>query len=149
MLALTRGERERFTCGAYSLDRNMLKAHFDEENGIAVTVARGLASVEVFDAYVPDLMTLMARSRARHGRSLHLVDATDNPVQAQSAFAHMASVAEGTARPGDLCAVVFRSALARMQLARIGAEVARQVFDDVDEAQSWLLAQSAALAEAA
>jgi hypothetical protein len=121
----------------------MLTVTYDETTGIVCTVANGLASVEQFDTYVPSVRALMARSRSRHGRSLHLVDAGTNPVQAKGTFEHMANATNEAIRESDRCGVIMHSALARMQIARMPAGVGRRFFGNRADAIAWLLAEAA------
>ncbi|MCE7797666.1 STAS/SEC14 domain-containing protein [Sphingobium sufflavum] len=121
----------------------MISVSYDEPSGIVCTVANGLASVEDFNAYAPRCVDFLARSRARHGRSLHLVDAQDNPIQTRDAFDHMADASRGLIGEDDRCAVVLHSALARMQIDRMPDSFTRKFFNDRASAQAWLLLQVA------
>jgi hypothetical protein len=119
----------------------MLTATYDENDGIVYTTARGLASINEFHAYLPTVTTLMQRSRARHGRSLHLVDATDNPVQAKDTFCAMSETTSQSVRAEDLCAVILQSALARMQINRMPNSEGRRFFSNPRDGRAWLLRQ--------
>jgi hypothetical protein len=124
----------------------MLTATYDEDLGIVCTTADGLATAREFDTYLPITTELLGRSRARHGRSLHLVDAAANPVQARDTFDHMAISSARHVREDDRCAVVLHSALARMQIGRMTGSFTRQFFTDRAAAIGWLLAEAGAAA---
>lgn len=115
-------------------------AYYDEVTGIVHTVANGIATIKEFEAYVPHVTELLARSQARHGCALHLVDASNNPVQEKGAFAHMSDATEAQVKLIVRCAVVLNSALARMQIRRMPKSAGREFFNSVDEAAAWLLA---------
>ena len=117
----------------------MPTAHYDEATGIVHTIADGLATIEEFKAYVPHVTELLARSQARHGCALHLVDASNNPVQEKNTFAHMSDATEAQEKLIVKCAVVLNSALARMQIRRMPQSAGREFFDSIDEAADWLL----------
>jgi hypothetical protein len=119
----------------------MLSASFDEALGIVVTVADGLASVEEFDAYLANFGPLVKKSRARHGRCLHLVDAENNPIQTRDVFEHMAQTSRrlNAMRDGDRSAIILQSALAKMQIDRYGHARQKQFFTDRQSAINWLL----------
>ncbi|MFT3965907.1 MAG: hypothetical protein QM690_08505 [Sphingobium sp.] len=127
----------------------MISIRYDEEDGIVRTVASGLASVEEFNAYMPKALELMERSRARHGRALHLIDAADNPVQTRDTFDHIVRASEGATREGDRFAVVLHSALARLQINRMADAHLHRFFADSDSARGWLLDGAGTAAEAA
>ncbi len=116
----------------------MLTVTFDETTGIVCTSAEGLASIEEFDSYLVNYESLMAKCRRRHGQALHLVDAGNNPVQARDSFSHMAKASEIQGGSDLRCAVIMRSALARMQLQRLHSGE-RRYFEDRDAAVAWLL----------
>lgn len=120
----------------------MLTAVFDEDTGIVCTVAEGLASVEEFDSYVPAVTNFLAKSRARHGRSLHLVDAAQSPVQSKDLFEHVTRKSEQAVRVDDRCAVVLESTLARMQIDRMPQSFSRRFFTDRPSATAWLLEEA-------
>ncbi|HEX7853458.1 MAG TPA: STAS/SEC14 domain-containing protein [Sphingobium sp.] len=122
----------------------MISVSYEEESGIVCTIASGLASVEEFEAYMPRAVELMQRSRARHGRSLHLVDAADNPVQARDTFDHITEVSSPAMEDEDRCAVIVHSTLARMQINRMGDSFVRRFFADREEARTWLLDEAQA-----
>lgn len=123
----------------------MLSASFDADNGIVVTVADGLASVEEFDAYLAEFGPLVQKSRARHGRCLHLVDAEKNPIQSRDVFDYMAETSKrlNAMRDGDRSAIILQSALAKMQIDRYGHARQKQFFSDRQSAINWLLEEVA------
>jgi hypothetical protein len=125
----------------------MLTVVYDEKNGIVITTACGLASIVQFRVYLPAVTALLRRSRARHGRSLHLVDATDNPVQAKDTFDFMSDATERNGRDDDCCAVVLQSTLARLQINRMPNGLGKRFFSNRDDARDWLLAQVGDLEE--
>ncbi|WP_304560413.1 hypothetical protein [Sphingomonas immobilis] len=117
----------------------MPTAYYDDSTGIVHTVASRLATIKEFDAYMPQVTELLARSQARHGCALHLVEASDNPIQEKSAFAHMSDATKAQAHLSVRCAVVLSSALARMQIRRMPQSAEREFFGSVAEATTWLL----------
>jgi hypothetical protein len=121
-------------------DEHVPTAYYDEATGIVHTTANRLATIEEFEAYMPQVTELLERSQARHGCALHLVDASDNPVQEKNAFAHMSDATEAHVKLIVRCAVVLNSALARMQIRRMPKSAGREFFHSVDEAAAWLLA---------
>ncbi|MET0240157.1 MAG: hypothetical protein ABW184_09700 [Sphingobium sp.] len=117
----------------------MLTISYDEDNGIVCTVADRIVSPADFDRHLPQYRELLGRSRARHGRSLHLVDATFSPVQTRDTFRHISQLSSGTILPDDRCALIVKSTLHRLQMSRLPHGETRRFFTDRDAAMEWLL----------
>ncbi|MCE7798188.1 hypothetical protein LWE61_16735 [Sphingobium sufflavum] len=117
----------------------MLTLHYDERTGIIRRTAQGLASPAEFDAHLRNLEPMLARSRARHGKALHLIDAGASPVQVKESFDHMAGKIQDTVAQQDCSAIVMQSALARMQAKRLTGH--QHFCSTTEEAERWLLDQ--------
>jgi hypothetical protein len=117
----------------------MLTASYDAATGIVTTIAKGLSTAAEFDAYLPVLCDYMRRSAAKHGKWLHIVDATENPVQTKDTQAHVTSEWNNKARDDGYVAYVVNSVLAKMQIDRMRENVKQAFFTDKAAAKEWLL----------
>jgi len=59
----------------------MLVATYDEELGMIRSVDTGFLTEQEIESHLATMESLAKQARARTGRVLHLVDATDAPVQ--------------------------------------------------------------------
>ncbi len=66
----------------------MLTAIFDDKLGIVRSVSVGLTQQDEIEAYIREMGVLMQHARARHGRVLHLVDASFPPKRRQDRDVH-------------------------------------------------------------
>jgi hypothetical protein len=119
----------------------MLSIEFDEKLGIMRIVSAGFSSDEEVEAMIRESGPLMILARARRGHVLHLVDASDTPVQSQAAMARFNAATAEAYRPGDRTAIVLQSALASMQSKRIAPEDSMGMFATEEEALAWLLGE--------
>lgn len=117
----------------------MLSAAYDETTGIVTTVAAGLSSVEDFNTYVPILIGFLTKSAMRHGKWLHVVDATANSVQSKESTEHVSAMWNSDPRDDGYTAYVVSSVLAKMQIQRMRDYENRGFFTEVEPARAWLL----------
>jgi hypothetical protein len=127
----------------------VLSAYYDEVAGVACTRTDSLATIDEFEIYLPVVTKLLRRSHARHGAALHLVDASENPIQAQDVFAHMSSATVSMRDMNICCAIVLHSTLARLQIQRLVDTADRRFFTDKAAAANWIMAQARALSRGA
>ncbi len=118
----------------------MLTAIFDDKLGIVRSVSVGLTQQDEIEAYIREMGVLMQHARARHGRVLHLVDASETAVQPQPVITSLNNMSLKLHRNEDKTAMFMRSALVKMQSRR--AVIAGQYasFDSEGEALAWLMA---------
>jgi hypothetical protein len=97
---------------------------------------------EELEAYVVELHRLRDRQRARIGRFLHLVEAKDDCLQSKWGAERLGKLnaSEKGVNPHDRTAVVVRSALIKMQVARLTGHTQFATFMDLNEAVAWLTA---------
>lgn len=112
---------------------------YDEKTGIIRTVADGNASRQEWEAYLSEFPELMQRSRSRHGRVLHLVDASSKGVQPRDHFRELARSRIMHNNEEDQTAIVIHSVAAKMQIGQLPGGSRIRFFADLEEAEAWLL----------
>lgn len=113
--------------------------NYDEKTGIIRTVADGSTSRQEWEAYLSEFLVLMERSRSRHGRVLHLVDASANGVQPRDHFRELARSRIMHNSDEDQTAIVIHSVAAKMQIGQLPGGSRIEFFSDLEEAEAWLL----------
>lgn len=118
----------------------MLTATFDDKLGIVRSVSSGSTPQDEIEAYMRGIGVLMRQARARHGRVLHLVDASETAVQPQPMITSFSNMSLKLCRNEDKTAVFVRSALVKMQSRRAVIAGQHASFDSEGEALAWLMA---------
>jgi hypothetical protein len=117
----------------------MLTTTYDPKTGIVTTIAKGLSTAAEFDAYLPALGRYMRMSAEKHGKWLHIVDATENPVQTKDTQAHIISEWNEKPQEGGYVAYIVTSVLAKLQIDRMSKYPNKAFFTDEPAAKQWLL----------
>ena len=117
----------------------MIDMEFDEKLGVLRCISRGFTPMEEVEAFARKAVVLQDVARARHGRCLILVDASDTGVQTQEAAGRLGELSATRREPGDRTAIVIGSALAKLQSQRTAAKDGTGYFSTETEALAWLL----------
>lgn len=112
---------------------------FDTGRGIIRHRNIGFWTADEVESFFPIFRDLAAECRRRFGRVLMLCDLVDAPVQGKSIAEALAGLGS-VFGPGDKVAVSVTSAVARMQMRRVGSADGMTYFTSDAEAVAWLVA---------
>ena len=121
----------------------MIDIEHDEALGILRCVSRGSTAAAELALFAQKAVMLQARARARHGRCLILVDASETAVHSQEMATHFSTLAAAKSEPGDRSAIIIQSAIAKLQSQRMAPKDSTAYFTNEADALAWLLADSA------
>lgn len=120
-------------------EKSVYRVVFDEKTGILNIHSKGFYGVEDARRMAQDILreAAIARRRAGRLRVLSLTEVSVSPADAVEEYRKL--VEQLYSQPDDKGAYVIDSALARMQMARMGGEGRLKGFASVEEAMQWLL----------
>lgn len=121
----------------------MYSVTIDPSRHLMTVTVSGFWKEETFKSYIAEAARATAELQRRGGFGLLLVDMSDYPLQGQAvAEMHGKLMLAAQQRYGVKAAVVMRSALSRLQAARVAKLTGNDLFDDADSAIEALLRQT-------
>jgi len=111
----------------------------DTQRGIIRHRNIGFWTADEVCAFFPVFRALASECRQRFGRILMLCDLIDAPAQDKSTAATLAGLGS-IFGPGDKLAVAVNTAVAKIQMRRVGSADGMMYFDSDEAAVAWLVA---------
>lgn len=118
----------------------MYTIEIEPERRLVRVVLAGFWSVEEANAFAAEQQAAVRTLGPPYGSHLTLADVRDFAVQKQEVSAAIRDLVLNAAATSSRIAVVGGSGLALLQFRRITQREGARQFDDLDEAERWLLA---------